>query len=75
MNEAWITLGMGAFTLLLLGALVMSQLPRMWDSVGGWLFISWIALPAFLVFIAVLVRYPTLLAGVVVALGLYAMRR
>ena len=75
MSEAWIDLGMGALTLLLLGGLVMSQMPRMWDSVGGWLFVSWVALPAFLVLIAVLVRHPSLLAGVIVAMGLYAMRR
>lgn len=75
MSEAWISLAMGAITLLLLGGLVMSQLPRMWDSVGGWLFVSWVALPGFLVLVALLVRHPTLLAGLLVAIGLYATRR
>lgn len=59
-----IDFGAGVTGLLLLGRLAMTQMPRHWQTTGGWLLVSLVGIPAFAMAIAVLVKVPMLLFGV-----------
>ena len=61
-----------AFTLLLLGALVMTQLN---GGLGMWLAVSWVGIPAFFLVAGLLVNHHTLLFGLAIAMGIYAFTR
>ncbi|MHB0820139.1 hypothetical protein ACYCFK_17915 [Stutzerimonas stutzeri] len=51
--------------LLFLGAIVMTQLPRSWHTLTGWAFISLAGIPLFGMAIAIMVKVPILLFGVI----------
>ncbi|GEK48423.1 hypothetical protein HPA02_27060 [Bisbaumannia pacifica] len=61
-----------AFTLPLLGLLVMIGMPKEWQNVQGWLIVSYLGIPGLLVVIALLVNVPVLLFGLLFLLGLAA---
>lgn len=61
-----------ACTLLLLGALVMTQLN---GGLGMWLAVSWVGIPAFFLVAGLLVNHHTLLFGLAIAMGVYAFTR
>ncbi len=61
-----------AFCLPLLGLLVMIGMPREWQNVQGWLLVSYIGLPLFIVAIAIVVGFPALLFGLLFLLGILA---
>lgn len=61
-----------ACTLLLLGALVMTQLN---GGLGMWLAVSWVGIPAFFLVAGLLVNHHTLLFGLAIAMGIYAFTR
>ncbi|MDT8895623.1 hypothetical protein RSO41_13275 [Halomonas sp. I1] len=60
-----------AATLLMLGGIAMTQLE---GGVGMWLFISWVAIPGFVLVVGLLVNTPSLLFGALIAIGIYAFR-
>lgn len=64
-----------AFTLPLLGLLVMIGMPKEWQNVQGWLIVSYLGIPGLLVVIALLVNVPVLLFGLLFLLGLAAAGR
>ena len=61
-----------AFILPLLGLLVMIGMPKEWQNVQGWLMVSYLGIPGFLVVIALLVNVPVLLFGALFLLGVLA---
>jgi len=61
-----------AFTLPLLGLLVMLVMPREWQNVPGWLMVSYLGLPGIIVVIALLVNVPLLFGGALFFLGVAA---
>lgn len=61
-----------AFTLPLLGLLTMIGVPRDWQNVQGWLIISYLGIPGFLIIIALLVNVPALLFGALFLVGICA---
>lgn len=58
---------LGAF-----GLLAMIGMPRDWQNLQGWLMVSYLGIPGFLVVIAVAVNFPPLLFGGLFLLGLSA---
>lgn len=54
-----------ALGLLFLGALVMTQMPKEWQTTGGWLLVSLAGIPLFGIILAVLIKVPLLLFGAV----------
>ena len=54
-----------ALGLLFLGSLVMTQMPKEWQTIGGWLLVSLAGIPLFGIVLAVLIKVPLLLFGVV----------
>lgn len=60
-----------AATLLLLGAIPMTQLE---GGIGMWLFVSWLAIPGFILAAGLLINTPSLLFGALIAIGIYAFR-
>lgn len=65
------TLGL-AFTLPALGLLAMIGMPKEWQNVQGWLMVSYLGIPGFLIVIALLVNMPALLFGLLFLLGILA---
>lgn len=65
----------GGFTLGALGLLIMTGMPREWQNTQGWLMVSYLALPGFLVVITVVVNAPILLFGALFLLGVGAASR
>ncbi|MBR9770056.1 MULTISPECIES: hypothetical protein [Halomonas] len=61
-----------AFSLPLLGLLAMIGVPRDWQNVQGWLIVSYLGIPGFLIIIALLVNMPALLFGALFLLGVFA---
>lgn len=61
-----------AFILPVLGLLVMIGMPASWQNIQGWLLVSYIGLPAFIVVIAILVSMPALLFGILFLIGVLA---
>ena len=70
MDVAEIVVGIIGF--LVLGALVMTQMPRAWQNTGGWLAVSLAGIPLFIMLIGLLINVPALLFGALVLTGLYA---
>ncbi len=64
----------GIVGFLVLGGLVMTQMPREWQTTGGWLAVSLLGIPLFLMLIGLLINVPFLLFGALVLTGLYAGR-
>jgi len=62
----------GILGLLVLGGLVMTQMPREWQTTGGWLLVSLLGIPLFVMLIGLLINVPALLFGALVLTGLYA---
>lgn len=54
----------GVIGLLFLGALVMTQTPKHWQTTGGWLIVSLAGIPLFGMAIAIMVNVPMLMFGV-----------
>ncbi|MOA01420.1 hypothetical protein D3C78_1208280 [compost metagenome] len=54
----------GVTGLLFLGGLVMTQMPRYWQTIPGWLLVSLAGIPLFCMAIAIMVKVPMLLFGV-----------
>lgn len=54
----------GVTGLLFLGGLVMTQMPKHWQTTQGWLLISLAGIPLFCMAIAIMVKVPMLLFGV-----------
>jgi len=61
-----------AFILPVLGLLVMIGMPKEWQNVQGWLLVSYVGMPGFIVAIALLVNMPALLFGLLFLLGILA---
>lgn len=61
-----------AFILPILGALVMTVMPRDWQSLQGWLLVSYLGLPGAILVIALAVGFPPLLFGALFLLGVGA---
>ena len=61
-----------AFSLPLPGPLAMIGVPRDWQNVQGWLIVSYLGIPGFLIIIALLVNMPALLFGALFLLGVFA---
>ncbi|WXL27778.1 hypothetical protein WG219_10125 [Ectopseudomonas mendocina] len=57
--------GAGVTGLLFLGGLVMTQMPKHWQTIQGWLLISLAGIPLFCMAIAILVKVPMLLFGAI----------
>ena len=62
----------GILGFLVLGGLVMTQMPRHWQTTGGWLAVSLVGIPLFFMLIGLLINVPALLFGALVLTGLYA---
>lgn len=61
-----------AFILPVLGMLVMIGMPKDWQNLQGWLMVSYLGIPGFLVIVAVVVGFPALLFGLLFLLGIFA---
>lgn len=59
----------------LFGLLAMIGVPNEWQNVQGWLIISFLGIPGFLVVIALMVNMPVLLFGTLFFLGIFAARK
>ncbi|QEM81721.1 hypothetical protein [Halomonas binhaiensis] len=59
----------------LFGLLAMIGVPKEWQNVQGWLIISFLGIPGFLVVIALMVNMPVLLFGTLFFLGIFAARK
>ncbi|MGM0783917.1 MAG: hypothetical protein ACQEUM_07380 [Pseudomonadota bacterium] len=68
------TLGL-AFILPVLGLLVMIGMPKAWQNVQGWLLVSYVGLPGFVLVIALLVNVPAMLFGAIFLVGILAAKR
>jgi hypothetical protein len=64
-----------AFILPMLGLLVMTGIPKEWQNVQGWLIVSYLGIPGFLVIIAIAVNVPVLLFGILFLVGVGAAGR
>lgn len=64
-----------AFMLPLFGLLTMTVMPRHWQTVSGWLMVSYLIIPGFLVVAALVVNWPIMLFGVVFFLGIAAAKK
>jgi len=60
------------FILPVLGLLVMIGMPKDWQNVQGWLMVSYLGIPGFLLAIALVVNVPVLLFGALFLLGVFA---
>lgn len=67
--EAIFFLGVG---LPMLGLMAMIGMPKEWQNWQGWLMVSYLGIPGFLIAIALLVNVPVLLFGALFLLGLFA---
>lgn len=68
-----------AFTLAMgfgmMGGFIMTVVPRDWQNLQGWLLVSYVGIPAFVVVLAVAVNAPGLLFGGLFVAGVLAMGR
>jgi len=64
-----------AFMLPLFGGLIMTVMPREWQSLSGWLMVSYLGIPGFLVVAAVLVSVPALMFGALFFLGVAVFKK
>jgi hypothetical protein len=67
-------LGM-AFMLPMFGGLIMTVMPREWQSLSGWLMVSYLGIPGFLVVAAVLVSVPAIMFGALFFLGVAVVKK
>lgn len=72
LGETATTVILVAGTLLMFGALIMTQLP---GGIGMWLLVSWVGIPGFILLAGLLVNVPGLLFGALIMIGLYAFKR
>ncbi|TFH85281.1 hypothetical protein EQG41_18380 [Billgrantia azerbaijanica] len=61
-----------AFILPVLGLLVMIGVPREWQNLQGWLLVSYVGIPGFLMVVALVANVPVLLFGALFLLGVLA---
>ncbi|WP_043530487.1 hypothetical protein [Litchfieldella xinjiangensis] len=61
-----------AFMLPIFGLLAMIGVPRDWQNVQGWLMVSYLGIPGFLLVVALVVNVPVLLFGALFLLGIAA---
>jgi|AntDeeMetageno51_2_1112566.scaffolds.fasta_scaffold15405_2 hypothetical protein len=72
-NDPWyitavtLIIGLGG-----LGLVTMTVMPREWQNGQGWLIVSYLGIPGFLVVIALLVNAPALLFGALFLIGILA---
>jgi len=64
-----------AFMLPLFGGLIMTVMPREWQSLSGWLMVSYLGIPGFLVVAAILVSVPALMFGALFFLGVAVFKK
>jgi uncharacterized membrane protein HdeD (DUF308 family) len=64
-----------AFILPVLGLLCMVVMPKPWQNVTGWLMVSYIGIPGFVLALALLVNAPLLIGGVLFLLGIAAVSK
>jgi len=62
----------GVASFLFFGAIFMTQMPRHWQTTGGWLFISLVGIPLFILFVGLIINVPALLFGGLVLTGFFA---
>lgn len=67
------TIGPVLIALPMFGFLVTMFLPREWQNVQGWLIVSFLGIPGFLIVFALLANAPGLLIGGAFVLGILAM--
>jgi len=70
--EAFVVL---AVTIPVFGLIIMTVMPRAWQNVQGWLMVTFLGIPGFLVVVALLVNVPLLLFGVIFFLGIASARK
>lgn len=71
LGETVTTIILSAGSLLVLGGLIMTQLP---GGLGMWLLVSWVGIPGFILLAGLLVNVHGLLLGAAILIGLYAFR-
>ena len=54
------------------GLMIMTVMPPHWQNGRGWLLVSYVGIPAFIVIIAILVNVPMLLFFAILLIGLNA---
>lgn len=62
----------GVASFLVFGAIFMTQMPRHWQTTQGWLLISLVGIPMFILFVGLMVNIPALLFGGLVLTGFFA---
>ena len=70
--EAFVVL---AVTIPVFGLIIMTVMPRAWQNVQGWLLVTFLGIPGFLVVVALLVNVPLLLFGVIFFLGIASAKK
>lgn len=68
MTTAELIFGLG-FVLPALGLMAMIGMPDDWKTVSGWMMVSYIGIPGFLVALTLLINSPALLFGAVFFIG------
>lgn len=64
-----------AFILPVFGLLAMIAMPKDWQNVQGWLMVSYLGIPGFLMVVALVVNVPVLLFGALFLLGVFAVNK
>lgn len=55
-----------AVSFLIFGAMIMTQLPRAWQTPGVWVLVSWVGIPLFLLLCAAMIAYPALIILIII---------
>ena len=64
-----------AFMLPLFGGLIMTVMPKEWQSLSGWLMVSYLGIPGFLMVAAILLSVPALMFGALFFLGVAVFKK
>ena len=64
-----------AFMPPLFGGLIMTIMPKEWQSLSGWLMVSYLGIPGFLMVAAILVSVPALMFGALFFLGVAVFKK
>ena len=64
-----------AFMLPLFGGLIMTVMPKEWQSLSGLLMVSYLGIPGFLMVAAILVSVPALMFGALFFLGVAVFKK
>ena len=64
-----------AFMLPLFGGLITTVMPKEWQSLSGWLMVSYLGIPGFLMVAAILVSVPALMFGALFFLGVAVFKK